>query len=103
MPPGENIHNYYRTTVPKNCCARGLIDCAPGLKCLDTPVRLSAMLSSVKPAGLQKKMITMIISFSTILRPGGLENKLKKKIKKKHSGKKNFTCDTRTIYNMELW
>ena len=37
VPPGDNIHSYYRTTVTKNCCAPGPIDCAPGLKNLDTP------------------------------------------------------------------
>ena len=36
--PGDNyIHGYYRTSVTKNCCALGRIDCAPGLKYLDTP------------------------------------------------------------------
>ena len=37
VPPGDNFHSYYRTTVIKECCALGLIDCAPGLKYLDIP------------------------------------------------------------------
>ena len=38
VPPGDNIHSYYGTTVTKNCCAPGLIGCALRLKYLDTPV-----------------------------------------------------------------
>ena len=26
VPPDDNIHSYYRTTVSKNCCAPGFID-----------------------------------------------------------------------------
>ena len=36
MPPVENIHSCYRTTVTKSCCAQGHIDCVPGPKYLDT-------------------------------------------------------------------
>ena len=37
VPPGDNIHSYYRTTVvTNNCCALGLIDCAPALKYFNT-------------------------------------------------------------------
>ena len=36
--PGKNIQSYFRTTITKKCCAPGAIDCAPGLKYLDTPV-----------------------------------------------------------------
>ena len=35
---GDNINSSYRSSVTKNCCAVGRIDCAPGLKYLDTPV-----------------------------------------------------------------
>ena len=35
--PGDNINSYYRTSVTINCRAQGRIDCAPGLKYLDTP------------------------------------------------------------------
>ena len=35
--PGDNINSYYRTSI-KNCCAPGRIECAPGMKYLDTPV-----------------------------------------------------------------
>ena len=38
VPPGDNIHSYHLTMVTKNYCAPGLIDCALGLKYLDTPV-----------------------------------------------------------------
>ena len=35
--PGNNITIYYQTSVTKNCCAPGRVDCAPGKKYLDTP------------------------------------------------------------------
>ena len=37
VPPAVNIYSYYQTKVTKNCCAPGIIDCAPGLKYLDIP------------------------------------------------------------------
>ena len=38
VPPGDNIHSYYRTMLTKNSYAPGPINFAPGLKHLDTPV-----------------------------------------------------------------
>ena len=36
IPLGDEIHSYYQTMVTKNCCGPGIIDCAPGLKYVDT-------------------------------------------------------------------
>ena len=35
--PCDNINSYYRISVSKKRFAPGRIDCAPGLKYLDTP------------------------------------------------------------------
>ena len=39
VPPGDNFYSYFQTTDAKNWCASGLVDCAPGLKYLDTPAQ----------------------------------------------------------------
>ena len=47
VAPCDNIHSYHRTTVTNDCCAPGLIDCAPCLKYLDTPVYILPSIWSV--------------------------------------------------------
>ena len=43
---GDDINSYYRTSFTKNCRAPGRIDCAPGLKYLDTPDKTHTFLSA---------------------------------------------------------
>ena len=48
-PQGDNIHSYYWTTVTKDCRAPGFIECAPGLKYLDSPDTSRWVLSDEYP------------------------------------------------------
>ena len=60
--PGDNINSYYSTSVTKNCRAPGHIDCAPGLKYLDTPEWYIVTQTLVAVAGMTSDEFVLKVS-----------------------------------------